>query len=67
MIKVSCRTNLDDYKQEVWPNFMYNPQKGDKVESQSGKKLEICQITHCQDIGGFQYLKIELTKTVISF
>lgn len=63
MTEVSCYTNLDSYSQEVWPTKMYNPQKGDKVESQSGKILEICQITHCQDIS--QYLKIELTRQTL--
>ena len=50
MIPVICRTNLDDYKREVWPKkFCCRPIPGDKVQSTSGKWLRIHNITHAKN------------------
>jgi hypothetical protein len=46
LIPVSCHTNLDEYKIDKWPTFMYNPKVGDSVVAESGRKLRIVQITH---------------------
>ena len=46
-IRVYCHTNLDDYKNERWPEvFVVPPHVGDSVTSESGKTLRIVQITH---------------------
>lgn len=48
-IRVSCFTNIDEYKQEAWPEKMIcRPVVGDWVQSHSGKKLQIVAITHQQ-------------------
>lgn len=47
MINVRCRTNLDNMEKEVWPTQMVcRPEKGDRVESKSGKILIVVSITH---------------------
>ena len=47
MINGGCRTNLDDYNFEEWPEeFVAVPQKGDRVRSKSGKILWVVGITH---------------------
>ncbi|KKL47421.1 hypothetical protein LCGC14_2335690 [marine sediment metagenome] len=47
MIKIRCRTNLDLYQKEQWPvGICCRPMVGDIVESRSGKRLQICSITH---------------------
>lgn len=47
MIKGHCTTNLDEYRTEHWPKvFAGIPDKGDYVESASGKLLHVVQITH---------------------
>jgi hypothetical protein len=49
-IPVQCTTNLDDYKREEWPKeFCCRPEKGDMVESKSGKRLMIVDITHTRN------------------
>jgi len=46
-MKVRCRTNLDNYKQEHWPEEVCcRPMVGDSVVSESGKRLRIVGITH---------------------
>ena len=74
-MKVLCQTNLDanldGYYKEQWPTEMVcRPQKGDLVESESGKVLKICGITHSVIRGSLDpqsekepILLIELTKT----
>ena len=71
MIKVRCRTNLDDFKREQWPNtFVCRPEEGDKVQAKSGAVLKICNITHAMEDPIFvernrkpePYLIIELHK-----
>ena len=48
-IKVHCRTNIDNYKREVWPKqFCCRPVVGDRVQSESGSSLKIHTITHSQ-------------------
>lgn len=49
MIKVYCRTNLDNYKPQIWPEeFVCRPEVGDRVEAESGGSLKIHTITHGQ-------------------
>ena len=48
MINGYCRTNLDDYDREVWPEvFVSVPRVGECVQSQSGKILKVVRVTHC--------------------
>lgn len=49
MIKGTVFTNLDMYKNEKWPTeFIGEPKIGSYVKSQSGKRLKVISITHCQ-------------------
>jgi hypothetical protein len=49
IMKVICKTNLDDYKQEKWPEeFCCRPMVGDKVRSKNGAQLHIVGITHAE-------------------
>jgi len=58
VIHVVCRTNLDEYRKEKWPEVLYcRPMIGEKVIAVSGKRLKIVGITH-----GIDYLEIELGK-----
>ena len=67
MIKVRCRTNLDNYHGLQWPTLFFEvPKKGDKVKSRCGKELYVCGITHCmQELqygkGDEPYISVELT------
>lgn len=52
MIRVHCRTNLDDFKHEIWPHyFACRPMKGDYVQSVTGARLQIVSITHSKGRG----------------
>lgn len=47
MIKACCRTNLDDYQRQNWPQeFCFPPREGDLVESEDGQILKVVKITH---------------------
>ena len=47
MIEGYCRTNLDDYKKEEWPEiFVAVPRIGEYVKSKTGKILKVCGITY---------------------
>lgn len=47
MIKVTFKTNLDDYKRCKWPTVLAcRPEMGDRVKSECGKILKVCGITH---------------------
>jgi hypothetical protein len=47
MIDGYCRTNLDNYQMEVWPEiFVAVPRVGECIESKSGKVLKVVRITH---------------------
>jgi len=47
MIEGTCRTNLDGYDTEIWPNeFVAVPRKGECVKSKKGKVLKVCRVTH---------------------
>ena len=47
MIYGQCRTNLDDYKREVWPEeFVRVPLVGEQVMAKSGNNLKVYNITH---------------------
>jgi len=49
IIKVRCRTNLDKFKLEKWPEeFVCRPIVGDWVQSESGSSLMIHSVTHSQ-------------------
>ncbi len=60
MIRVTFRTNLDDYKGVQWPEHVYPCIKeGDWVRSKDGRcLLEVVQITHTYQHG----MEIELHK-----
>lgn len=46
-IIVKCRTNLDRYKREEWPERMHGiPHVGDHVESASGARLTVIKVRH---------------------
>jgi hypothetical protein len=61
-LPVSYAILVDGYNQETWPTtFLHSPKTGDFVESNSGKKLRISEITHrhggititlARDLGG---------------
>ena len=49
MIKVRCRTNIDEVKGKRWPEeFCCRPQVGDKVQADDGYQLYIVAITHAK-------------------
>lgn len=51
-IRGYCRTNLDGYEGEVWPNtFAAVPRRGDSVQAASGKRLQVVAVTHYYDAG----------------
>lgn len=61
LITVRCRTNIDEYHHEEWPDVMCcRPIKGDTVAAKSGKKLAVVQVTHRLAKDGKPYLEIEL-------
>jgi hypothetical protein len=68
MIEGICHTNLDDYRWGTWPTqFVAVPRIGSRIQSQSGKTLKVCGITHCSKIDEHYtethpYIEIELTK-----
>lgn len=72
MINVYCRTNLDDYQREEWPEVMVClPRIGDRVVAKSGNSLRVVGITHSvytennwlkRDKIGQPYVIVELHK-----
>lgn len=61
MIKVTCHTNLDGYAHSEWPRqTVALPRVGDFIQSSSGKKLQIVQVTHCYDPSEGAYISLEL-------
>jgi hypothetical protein len=49
-IRGFCFTNIDRYKDEVWPYlFCGIPRIGDLVQSKSKMKLKVVSVTHCFD------------------
>jgi hypothetical protein len=45
--KMHCRTNLDEFKRDTWPDtFIIPPQIGHRVCSAEGTNLKIVGITH---------------------
>jgi hypothetical protein len=73
MIKVQCRTNLDEGQGHTWPEaFACRPIIGDRVQADdSGYTLQIVSITHRTKVdyrhgnpvsGPFPILEIELNK-----
>jgi hypothetical protein len=64
-IRVSCFTNLDEYKQESWPGKMScRPNPGDWVMAKSGKILTVVKITHMLDRDDNSMLRVELHRGV---
>lgn len=52
MIKVYCRTNMDDYKGKDWPTEMIcRPLKGDRVRASCGASLRVVDVTHATRSG----------------
>lgn len=76
MIRGRCKTNLDEYKMEYWPEwFVAVPREGEWVLSQGGRCLKVCKVTHCiikdiyspfwdENLKGQPYIEVELTKRV---
>lgn len=62
IVDVNCFTNVDDMMRQEWPERMYCPKIGDRVESKTGKFLFICAITHRQDDDGSPRLRVELMR-----
>jgi len=65
------RTNLDNYRREVWPDvFVEVPRIGACIKSGSGKILKVVRITHCIKIDENEidnpypcpYVEIEVNK-----
>jgi len=61
------RTNLDDYRREVWPDvFVEVPRIGACIKSGSGKILKVVRITHCVERdeidNPYPYIEIEVNK-----
>jgi hypothetical protein len=50
VIEVRCRTNIDKWKMEKWPEKMVDrPILGDFVESENGVVAKVVEITHKWD------------------
>lgn len=66
LIRGICHTNLDDYKQEKFPEyFVVVPRIGEHVQSENGKRLKVVSITHCWGklyADATAYIKVELHK-----
>ena len=66
MIKAYCTTNIDEYKNVVWPtNFVIAPRVGDYVRGAGGQLqqpvLRVVAVTHCYSKSQDQpFLSIEL-------
>lgn len=47
MINGQCFTNIDDFKNEIWPDKFYKiPIEGAWVQSKSGRVAQVCKIIH---------------------
>lgn len=64
MINVFCKTNLDEYKKDVWPRKLAGmPSMGEYVTSMNGTRLKICIIVHCWDSKTQEpYIQLDLNK-----
>lgn len=66
MVNAMCKTSLDKYKTEEWPDkFVAVPSVGDWVESKSGKVLSVINITHYMrktEHGLIPAIEVELNK-----
>jgi hypothetical protein len=71
MVKAICKTNLDEFKQEVWPEeFVAVPNIGDWVQAKSGRVLHVVKIMHTimyahsleGDDRSYPYIEVELSK-----
>lgn len=50
MIRGYCKTSLDNYVLERWPeSFVSVPRRGERVVAESGKSLAVVEVTHSQD------------------
>lgn len=67
MISGQCRTNLDGYASEFWPErFVAIPEIGQMVEAKSGRILKVCSVTHCIRWGNRDetpFVLVELTNS----
>ncbi len=49
MVKGECFTNLDNFRNEIWPSiFARVPNKGESVKSKTGKRLHVVNIIHSE-------------------
>lgn len=50
MISVTCRTNLDAYSLEKWPeSLQVRPIVGERITAESGRHLRVQEIRHAYD------------------
>jgi len=64
-IEATCYTELEQYKQEIWPSkFPALPQVGDKIVSRTGKALVVRsrEFTDMNDRGFSHADKTSITK-----
>ena len=65
MIKGYCRTNLDDYKMDDWPEvFVEVPRIGEYVRAKEDmyKELKVVQITHTVNDDNEPIIIVELNR-----
>ena len=65
MIKGYCRTNLDDYKMDDWPEvFVEVPRIGEYVRAKDDmyKELKVVQITHTVNDDNEPIIIVELNR-----
>lgn len=64
MIRGYCRTNLDDFKREKWPEmFVAVPRVGEYVRSEDGKELRVIRVIHQQAaLEPYPKIEVELHK-----
>lgn len=67
MIAGRCHTNLDDFRQCVWPcEFVAVPRLGERVEGRYPDReslkprLKVLDVTHCVGPKGDPYIDVEL-------
>ncbi len=47
MIEIICRTNLDGYRGEKWPEQVQSaPRVGDWMQAESKRRLRVVEVTH---------------------
>lgn len=61
MLAISCHTNLDCCKREVFPSWLpCRPMVGDRIYSEGGIELEVCEIAFNQPDFPVETILVEL-------